>query len=93
VNNSNGNLVCAAAQAVQLTTQTSAGFTVFKNNCGGNEYIALRTSSGMTGLVIILKPSQSVELGVDVGASQQSACNSPPTDLTHFEYMAISTQP
>jgi len=92
VTNANGNLVCTAAPA-SVTSQTSQGFTVFKDNCQGTEYILLRPTSADTGLIILLKPGQSIELGVGQGASYQSSCDTPPTDLTHFAYMPVAPTP
>jgi hypothetical protein len=89
VANSNGKLVCTAAPTA-TTTETSQGFTVFHNTCTANEYVALRPTADDTGLFIILKPGQSVELGVGKGSSYQSSCDGPPTDLTHFAYMRVS---
>ena len=43
-----------------------------------------------TGLIIILKSGQSVELGVTRGSSFTMNCGTPPTDLVHLRYFSVT---
>jgi hypothetical protein len=92
IENRNGVLACANPPQASLTSQTSDGITYLNNTCGAQQAIfAIATNNNVTtGLIIILKAGQSVQLGVTRGSSFTMNCGTPPTDLVHLRYFSIS---
>jgi hypothetical protein len=97
VTNSNGNLVCTAAPAApQLTTQTSDGWAKFADNCQPGQDRMVVIHPGVTAEVVVLdvKPGQTVEVGVNRGASYQAECGTvDPTTLTQFGPINVALNP
>ncbi len=95
IENDNGVLACTRSAPAQLSSQTSDGFANLNNTCGNQEAIfAVATNNNVTsGLVVVLKPGQTVELGVTKGSSYAVACGQPPTDFAHMKYFNIGLKP
>lgn len=97
VTNSNGALVCAGAPAVGATTsEYDSGVANLNNTCsnGQQAFFAIATNNKETsGLAVILKPGQTVEVAVTKGSSYEAACGAFPSDQTHFQYFNIKTSP
>lgn len=88
--NSNGALACASAPAV-TTSQISAGRTTLTNPCNNQDavYGIATNNSVSNGLVVFVKPGQSVDIVVTQGSSYVSKCGGIPTDTSHFQYFNI----
>lgn len=92
VENQNGSLACSQQPVQQSTTsQYSDGLTTIHNSCNGqNDFFVVATNNKVTtGLIVILTPGQSVQLGVTQGSSYNHACGSVPTDSSHYQYFTV----
>lgn len=93
VTNSDGSLVCAAAPAPTLaTTETTDGTTDLTNTCSGGQigYFGIATNNSQTkGLIVILQPSQSVQIYVMKGSSYVAGCGAQAANTAQFKYFTV----